>query len=88
MDTILLKEQISETIQDILVGLWWKMINMGTQGAIKLDDQMQTLHIYVDELDAKMAKPLLMELYESWPSANYVFPFMCICNWFWRLIWC
>jgi len=35
MDLIPLKEQISKCIQDILVGLCWKMINMGTQGKVK-----------------------------------------------------
>jgi len=35
MDILPLKEQISESIQDIPVGLWWKMINMGTQGQVK-----------------------------------------------------
>jgi len=74
MDTILLKERILESIQDISVGLQWMMINMGTQGPMKPEDQVHALHIYVDELDLTMAKPLLMALYESCPSADHVFP--------------
>jgi len=40
MDLLLLKEQISEHIQDIPVGLQWKMINMGIQGQVKESDQV------------------------------------------------
>jgi len=48
----------------------------GNEGQIKPKDQVctLTLHIYVDELDVAMAKPLLMVHYKSWPSANHVFP--------------
>jgi len=60
-----LKEQITEQIQDIPVGLHWKMISMGTQGQVKEEDQVQALHLFVDELDAQMAKPLLTALYPS-----------------------
>jgi len=74
MDPIPLKEQISELIQDIPVGLWWKMINTGIQGQVKEEDQIRALHLYVNKLDLKMAKPLLMALYESQPSADHVFP--------------
>jgi len=74
MDTLPLKEQISECIQDILVGLCWKMINMGTQGQVKEVDQVRALHLYVDELDVRMAKPLLSALYPSRPSDDHTFP--------------
>jgi len=74
MDTVPLKEQILKSIQDIPVGLQWKMIKMGMQGAVKPEDQVCALHIYVDELDTKMAKPLLMDLYNRWPSADHLFP--------------
>jgi len=50
------------------------MINMGTQGVVKLEDQVCALHIYVNKLDAMMAKLLFMALYESWPSVNHMFP--------------
>jgi len=40
MDILPLKEQISESIQDIPVGLRWKMVNMGTQGQVKEADQV------------------------------------------------
>jgi len=63
MDPAPLNEQISKSIHDIPVGLHWKMINMGTQGQVKETDQVCALHLYVDELDAKMAKPLLSALY-------------------------
>jgi len=74
MDPIPLKEQISEMIQDIPVGLRWKMINMGTQGQVKESDQVRALHIYVDEMDVRMAKPLLSALYPSRPSDDHIFP--------------
>jgi len=74
MDLVLFKEQIAECIQDIPVGLCWKMINMGTQGKVKEEDQVQVLHLFIDELNIEMAKPLLMALYESHPSADHVFP--------------
>jgi len=74
MDPVPLKEQISECIQDIPIGLHWKMINMGTQGQVKEEDQVQALHLFANELNVKMAKPLLMTLYESWLSADHIFP--------------
>jgi len=74
MDPQLLKEQISKHIQDILVGLWWKMINMGIQGQVKESDQVRALHLYVNALDAHMAKPLLLALYPSQPSDDHKFP--------------
>jgi len=74
MDIPTLKEQISESIQDILVGLRWKMINMGTQGQIKEADQVCALHLYVDELDVRMAKPLVSALYPSHPADDHTFP--------------
>ena len=75
MDPVLLKEQISECIQDIPVRLCWEqMINMGTQGKVKEDDQVQVLHLFVDKLDVKMAKPLLMTLYTSQLSEDHAFP--------------
>jgi len=40
MDPLLLKQQIMEHIQDIPVGLHWKMISMGTQGQVKEEDQV------------------------------------------------
>jgi len=40
MDTVPFKEQISECLHDIPVGLCWKMINMSTQGQVKEMDQV------------------------------------------------
>jgi len=74
MDPAPLKERILESIQDIPVGLKWKMINMRMQGQMKEEDQVHALHIYIDKLDIKMAKPLLMELYERHPSLDHIFP--------------
>jgi len=74
MDVLPLKEQISESIQDVPVGLRWKMINMGTQGQVKEADQVWALHLYVDELDVCMAKPLLSTLYLSHPGDDHTFP--------------
>jgi len=74
MDIPLLKESILEHIQDIPVGLQWKMINIGMQRAINLADQVQALHIFVDELDVTMAKLLLIALFTSQPGNDHVFP--------------
>jgi len=74
MDPVLLKEQIMESIQDIPVGLHWKMISMGTQGQVKEEDQVWVLHLFIDELDVRMAKPLLTNLYPSWLNKDHAFP--------------
>ncbi len=74
MDILPLKEQILESIHDIPVGLHWKMVNMGTQGQVKEVDQVRALHLYVNELDVRMAKPLLLALYPSRPSDDHTFP--------------
>jgi len=56
MDTEALQQSITKSIQDVLVGLWWKMVSLGVQGQVKPEDQVRALHIYVDEMDAVMAK--------------------------------
>jgi len=75
MDIETLEESIMESIQDVPVGLHWKMIHLGMQGPVKLEDQVIALHIYVDEMDVAMVNPLLMVLYESHPSKEHIFPF-------------
>jgi len=35
------------------------------QGTLPKDQQIKVLHMYVDELDMNLAKPLLMQLYTS-----------------------
>jgi len=62
MDTELLKEAISNSIENIPISLQGKTISIGSQGHIPKDQQVKALHIYVDELDVNMAKPLLMAL--------------------------
>jgi len=52
-------------IDDILASLQWKMISLGTQGAIPKENQVRALHMYVDKMDANMAKPLLLQVYMS-----------------------
>jgi len=69
-----LKDAISDEIGNIPVGLWWKMISLGSQGSIPKDQQVKALHILVDELDVNLAKPLLMALYSSKPSQKHQFP--------------
>jgi len=56
-NTDILKKEISRFIEDILVGLWWKMISLGTQGKIPKENQVRALHVYVDEMDVAAAKP-------------------------------
>jgi len=73
-NTEILKREISKFIEDIPVGLRWKMISLGTQGKIAKENQVQALHIYVDEMDALAAKPRLMELYTGNASIDHQFP--------------
>jgi len=74
MDVEVLQGKISLWISLIPVGLCWKMISMGAQGSIPKDQQVKALHLYVDELDAMLAKPLLMNLYTSKPAPGHSFP--------------
>jgi len=74
MDINLLKDVISNHLENIPVGLRWKMISQGSQGAIPKDQQVKALHVLVDELDVPMAKLLLLALYTSRPGANHKFP--------------
>jgi len=74
MDINLLKDAISDHLENIPIGLRWKMISQGSQGAIPKDQQVKALHVLVDELDVPMAKPLLLALYTSKPGANHKFP--------------
>jgi len=73
-NTEILKQEILHFIDDILVGLQWKMISLGMQGKIAKENQVRTLHVYVDELDVPEAKPCLMALYEGNASINHQFP--------------
>jgi len=50
------------------------MISLGTQGSVPKDQQVKVLHLYMDELDATVAKPRLMEVYTSKPEPGHVFP--------------
>jgi len=63
------------------------MIILGMQGLVKLTDQAKIPHIYMDEMDAAMAKPLLMTLYESCPSANHISFSMFVCGWYLKSTW-
>jgi len=73
-NTEILKREISRFIDDIPVGLRWKMILLGTQGKIPKENQVHMLHIYVGEMDAVAAKPRLMELFEGNARIGHVFP--------------
>jgi len=74
MDTELLKVAVSAAIYNVLVGLGWKMIHLGMQGKVKPEDQIKALHVYMDEADLTMAKPLVMTVYPSKPGENHTFP--------------
>jgi len=63
MDADLLKEAISDRIEKIPIGLCWCTINIGSQGPIPLDQQVKALHIYIDELNMNMARPLLINFH-------------------------
>jgi len=74
MDAELLKKAISDSIENIPVGLRWKTISIGSQGPIPKEQQVKALHIYVDELDVNMAKLLLTALYASKMGVGHIFP--------------
>ncbi len=74
MDVEVLRGEISLRIGSIPVGLRWKMISMGMQGSVPNDQQVKVLHLYVDKLDATIAKPRLMEVYTSKPAPGHFFP--------------
>jgi len=74
INTELLKQEISKFIEDIPVGLWWKMITLGTQGKIPKENQVRALHVYVDKLDVNTAKPRLLEVYTGNASTKHTFP--------------
>jgi len=73
-NTEILKKEISRFIKDIPVGLRWKMISLGIHGKIPKENQVCTLHVYVDEMDVMAAKPCLMELYKENARVGHVFP--------------
>jgi len=70
----LLKVVVSAAIYDVPVGHCWKMIHLGTQGKVKPEDQMKALHVYMDEANLTMAKPLLTAIYPSKPGETHTFP--------------
>jgi len=51
MDIKVLKIGIMDAIDSIPMVLQWKMISLGIQGPVKLEEQVKVLHIYVDEMD-------------------------------------
>jgi len=73
-NTDILKREISVAIEDIPVGLRWKMISLGTHSKIPKKNQVRALHVYIDKLDAPSAKPCLMELYAGNASIDHSFP--------------
>jgi len=73
MDIDLLKEAILAKVEGVPIGLRWKMI-LSVQGSIPKEQQVKALHVYVNDLDVLMAKPLLMDLYASKIEENHEFP--------------
>jgi len=74
MDIEVLRGEISLRMASIPVGLCWKMISMGAQGLVPKEQQVKVLHLYVDALDAALAKPRLMALYTSKLGPGHIFP--------------
>jgi len=73
MDVELLKEAISNLIENIPIGLHGKTISQGSQGLIPKEQQVKVLHILVDELDVNMTKLLITDLYASKTAADHKF---------------
>jgi len=65
VDINMLKISITDTINGIPVGLCWKMISLGIQGPVKLEEQVKVLHVFVNKMDATIAKPCLIKVYAS-----------------------
>jgi len=74
MDKEVLHGKISLCISLIPIGLCWKMISVSAQGSIPPEQQVKTLHLYVNKLDAAQEKPQLMNLYTSKPELGHDFP--------------
>jgi len=74
MNIDLLKDAISDKLENIPIGLHWKTISHSSQGSIPQDQQVKALHVLVDELDVPMAKPLILALYTSKPGFDHQFP--------------
>ncbi len=74
MDAELLKDTISDSIENIPVGLQWKTIIIRSQGPIPKEQQVKALHIFVNKLDVNITKPLLTTLYASKTSMDHKFP--------------
>jgi len=74
MDVEVLKGEVSLRILSIPVGLHWKMISMGAQGSIPQEQQVKALHLYINKLDAVLAKLLLMNLYTNKLAQGHTFP--------------
>jgi len=71
MDIKLLRDAILDQLKNIPIGLHWKMISHGSQGAIPKNQQVKALHVLVDKLDIPMAKPLILALYTSKRGTTY-----------------
>jgi len=74
INTEILKQEISKFLEDIPVGLRWKMISLGTQGKIAKENQVRALHVYVDKMDVNAAKPRLLAVYVGNVGAGHIFP--------------
>jgi len=74
MDMKILKVSIMDAINGILIGLLWKIIFLGIQGQIKLEDQVKALNVHADEMDVLMAKWCMMALYKSQTSEDHKLP--------------
>jgi len=72
-NTETLCREISIFIEDIPVGLCWKKISLRTQGKIPKEKQVQALYMYVDKLDAMIAKPKLMKVYAGNADIDHQF---------------
>jgi len=80
MDINIHKAAITTMIDKVPVGLCWKMIFLGMQGLVLEDQKFKACHVYVDELNFPMAKPLLMQLHASKTAEGHKF-LLGICTW-------
>jgi len=63
-----LKEAIEASDPELEVGLRWRLISLGTTGAIPVEQQVRAIHIEVDKSRIGVIKPRLYRLYGSTSS--------------------
>jgi hypothetical protein len=71
MDLVSLKAAIEAVDPQLEVGLRWRLISLGKQGAIPADQQVRAIHIEVDKSKLYILKPILFGIYDHRSSGPF-----------------